>query len=1058
MVLRWSRLLVRSVAAVLATAGILAALLVWRVAQGPISLGFLIPYVDEALALPDLAVKVLVADVVLAWSDRDESLRLRVLDARFRGADERVALQVPAIDIGLSGPSLLRGVIAPRYVIASGIDARLVRDASGGFQLGLPSPAEAAAETPAPAAPAAENPAQAILAGLFDLLSRPPSVNDPLSQLEVVSVIADRLLIEDWKINQRWVVPGAQIGFHRGNGRVFASVAGTLDWRERRVSFDIGAEYERASRSIAATLRFRNVEPSDFADVVPELAPLAYLAAPLDGTLRLRLDESGQQVELGFDLVAGAGSVRAPDILAGPLAITEARFRGQADAAGGQLLVDQADIVFADGFRAGFNGRLLRGAGERYSLDIKGQFFELGTDTLRTYWPPGMAKNARDWVVTHLSGGRVPAGRFEAKLTPAMLAGETRLPRDALKLDFAFEGVALDYLAPMTRLREGRGAATLNADSFDLTVESGRVGPLTLTEGRVRLTGLQDRDQLADITGTARGTSAELLGLIDQKPLGFPARMGVKPEAVAGNGTVKFRLRFPLLNTLRTDDVVVNADAELTDLALRGLMNRYDLSAGTLALKVDNKGLEASGRAALNGVPLALGWYQDFNARAAVTARYRLQGRLDEAQRKALGYPLAPYIDGPAQATLEIEERRGGETAIGGEFDLTATTIAVAEAYLGKAAGEAARGRIQVRTRAGQPVQFDLIEITGTSLSGSARAVLQPDGGWQADIASLQHGTDRIAGRIAFAANGDARIDLAGPRFDLRRFVADALAEDPEPGQAKPRLALRLRLDEARMDDDIELRNLALEAERAPRRLERVSLSAGFRDTGGVTLDIVPALNGRSLALKSDNAGTVLQFLGVTNMQGGTLRVDAAYDDTQTAPPLAGKLVLANVRAVRAPFLARLLGIGSLSGLAALLSGEGILFETGEVPFRQHDGVLALQRSRLQGPQLGITLEGNIYRRTDSIAITGTAVPAFVLNTILGRIPLLGDLLVGDGIIGVNFAVSGSRADPQFSVNPLSAIAPGFLRRIFQAPEAVPTDPSQPAPPDAPPGVDRISP
>jgi hypothetical protein len=173
--------------------------------------------------------------------------------------------------------------------------------------------------------------------------------------------------------------------------------------------------------------------------------------------------------------------------------------------------------------------------------------------------------------------------------------------------------------------------------------------------------------------------------------------------------------------------------------------------------------------------------------------------------------------------------------------------------------------------------------------------------------------------------------------------------------------------------------------------------------------------------------------------------VTGAYDDTLPTQPLTGKMVLNNVKAVRAPFLARLFGAASFAGLGALLSGEGITFETGEVPFQERDGILTIQPSRLSGPQLGISFEGHINQRSDTVNISGTAVPAFVLNTMLGKIPLIGNLLVGDGIIGVNFAVSGAKSDPQFTINPLSAIAPGFLRRIFQAPEASP-----PATPGAP--------
>lgn len=1056
--------MVRTVSAAIITLAILFGALAWRISQAPLSIGFLAPYVSEALALPEFGFRVEIADVVLAWSERDQSLRLRLVDAQYRVDGERVALRVPTIDMGLSGPSLLRGVIAPRYLLASGVEARLVRDAQGRFQLGLP---ETAPGTSPDAAPADVTPtpmhaddraAQTMFAAIFDLLSRPPSPDDPLSQLQTVSILADRLVIEDWKLNQRWVVPQAQIGFQRGDGHVFASLTGALDWRNRRVDLNVDADYTVAERTARVTLNFSNVEPSDFADVVPELQPLDYVAAPLGGSLTLTVNDTGAQLGLSFDLRAGEGQINAPDLLPQPLALQEARFRGYVDASKGVLFLDEASLSFADRFRASFGGTLTRQEGERYGLDIAGQLFDLPTDALGHYWPPSMAKNAREWVTGHLSGGKVSAGRFAAKLTPDMVAGRQRLPADAIKLDFAFEGLTLDYLAPMSKMTEGKGIAGLDADVFTLSLESGRVGNIASGPGNVKITGLQDRDQFAEISSAARGTSADILALIDQKPLGFPSKLGIKPASVGGRGEVKFRLRFPLLVALKVDDIAVTAEADLVDLSMDGLLGRYALGNGQMKLKVDTRGLEASGTAALNGVPLQIGWREDFRARAPITARYTLKGRLDEAQRKALGYPLAPYIDGPAEASLEIEERRGGETAIGGEFDLKEATIAVADAHLLKPAGMAATGRAQIRTRAGQPVQFDLIEIASAALTGRASAVLNADNSWSADIASLKSGqgatpdsfVSDARGRISFAANGDSQVALTGRRYDLRPFVETIFEDDTPPGTKKPRLTLDLRFDEAQIDDVIELRNMALSVRREPTRMERVSLTGGFSTTGGLTLEIAPALNGRDLKLLSDNAGAVLHFLGVTDMQGGTMTVEARYDDTQASQPLAGKMMLKNIRAVRAPFLARLFGAGSFAGLGALLSGEGILFENGEVPFSQKDGILTLRPSRLSGQQLGITFEGNINQLNDTVSVNGTAVPAFVLNTMLGKIPLLGDLLVGDGIIGVNFAVSGAKSDPQFTVNPLSAIAPGFLRRIFQAPEVNTAPPSSgqvPAPP-----------
>ena len=71
----------------------------------------------------------------------------------------------------------------------------------------------------------------------------------------------------------------------------------------------------------------------------------------------------------------------------------------------------------------------------------------------------------------------------------------------------------------------------------------------------------------------------------------------------------------------------------------------------------------------------------------------------------------------------------------------------------------------------------------------------------------------------------------------------------------------------------------------------------------------------------------------------------------------------------------------------------------------------------------------------DQLDLQGTIVPAYALNSIIGNIPVIGSLLLGgegQGLFAANYRVTGSAADPEVSVNPLSALAPGFLRRLFQ--------------------------
>jgi hypothetical protein len=69
------------------------------------------------------------------------------------------------------------------------------------------------------------------------------------------------------------------------------------------------------------------------------------------------------------------------------------------------------------------------------------------------------------------------------------------------------------------------------------------------------------------------------------------------------------------------------------------------------------------------------------------------------------------------------------------------------------------------------------------------------------------------------------------------------------------------------------------------------------------------------------------------------------------------------------------------------------------------------------------------------VQISGTYVPLYGLNSMLGSVPILGDILTGGqggGIVGLTFVVQGNLKDPQVGVNPVSALTPGIFRQIFE--------------------------
>ena len=115
--------------------------------------------------------------------------------------------------------------------------------------------------------------------------------------------------------------------------------------------------------------------------------------------------------------------------------------------------------------------------------------------------------------------------------------------------------------------------------------------------------------------------------------------------------------------------------------------------------------------------------------------------------------------------------------------------------------------------------------------------------------------------------------------------------------------------------------------------------------------------------------------------------------------------------------------------------------------FTRHPGKLALREGVVRGPVIGATLEGDIDYTRDQVRMRGTFVPLYGLNNMFGKIPLVGLFLGGgsnEGLVGINYEASGSPDAPRISINPISAVAPGLLRKLIPGPGSA--DPNYIAP------------
>jgi hypothetical protein len=234
-------------------------------------------------------------------------------------------------------------------------------------------------------------------------------------------------------------------------------------------------------------------------------------------------------------------------------------------------------------------------------------------------------------------------------------------------------------------------------------------------------------------------------------------------------------------------------------------------------------------------------------------------------------------------------------------------------------------------------------------------------------------------------------------------------------------------------------------------RLERLQISEGlaltaFRadlDTaGGMSGNFTGLLNGTApvsgqvvpmgarsaYRIRSDDAGGLLKAAGLLRQaREGVLELvltpapePGSYD---------GVLGIDQVRVKEAPALAALLNTVSIVGLLEQFSGQGLHFGRVDARFRLTPDRLILLEGSAVGASVGISMDG-YYRLDDKrMDMQGVVSPVYLLNGI-------GEAFTrpGEGLIGMNYTLTGLSSDPAVSVNPLSALAPGFLREMFRRP------------------------
>ncbi|SEA45864.1 AsmA-like C-terminal region [Rubrimonas cliftonensis] len=651
-------------------------------------------------------------------------------------------------------------------------------------------------------------------------------------------------------------------------------------------------------------------------------------------------------------------------------------------------------------------------------------------------WPPDAAPGARVWLMENLEAGVIDRADFAARVTP---------DGPQLALTFAFSEAVAHFLRPMPPITGAAGWAALEWDaprgtpaSFGLTLDAGEVfapggGAVALAGSTMTLPDVDHPLAQTEIDMRGVGPIAVALELIDGEPLALPRRIGLDPRSVSGDAQARGRIDLPLLKDLTLEQVAVAVSAALTDVSASPPGLDVRVTSDALALRADTEELSLEGAARIDGLAAQVSVREVFAPGPGAPSTFlSLSGGLSSDQLARLGLDLAPYASGRARGSAKLERFAGGATDFDARLDLAGMAIDGAPLDWRKAEGEDASLRLSGRidgTAGGGAVALSAIALDTRDLSVRGRARLGGDGALRSLDLSRVRLDDRLDATLALTRAADGfRATVGGRLIDLAA-LGDAAAEGGgSGGPSGPPVTAELAVERLQITGPLALTDARGDYRRAG-GVATASIS-GRVGAASVTAQSRQGPDGETVRLEADDAGELLRAAGLFgDGVGGRLAADARVERGARLR-LAGEASIVGMAISDDPALEEML---ARADLEAARRGS-LRFDLIRAPFVLEGDRVTLGETVAYGPDIGVTIKGAYDIGADDLDLDGVFSPAFALNGALSRVPLLGDLLTGGegrGLIAFNFSLSGDAADPEISVNPLSVLTPGVLRRIF---------------------------
>ncbi len=710
-----------------------------------------------------------------------------------------------------------------------------------------------------------------------------------------------------------------------------------------------------------------------------------------------------------------------------------------------------ASLLTFDRIIARSGKAVLHGVGT-LQVTPKGPYLALAMDAekipvalAKQVWPITLVPPVRRWVNERIKAGTIENASFTGAIRPPGFDHRDPDPGwsgNDMRIDMTFSGGAVTPVGDVPEIRGINGTLTVKDETLTVEATDGITtasdgGDVTLPSGIFKIFNLTLRDgKTARIKARMEGKAADLGSLVNSAPFRVLDRAQLKNGGVSGAGVLDIDARFPMAKQIDLADVVWQATGELRDFTDTNPILGHTVESADLRLDADREQVAITGRGVLDGLKADIDLIVPLGG-SGVEGRQDVIVSVTADQLKKKGIDLTDFLQG--DMTLSVAKASDGQ-----EFaiDLQKTLVRLQALGWQKAKGVPATASFKlVETEGERRIRNFRLKSEGADVRGSMNLSLEGDLiNASFDTFKLRPGDD-VEVDIQRGAGGRYDIIFAGASFDGRGLIRSILSPGGSKGEGNFESGSRIAatIDRVTGFNKQTLDGFTGKIETTSKGLASTDLRGLVNGRAEFEFTVTEEGGSQVANGRFANTGATLRFLDLyERMRGGkgTLNVAMADEDSWV-----GEFNVRSLRITEDPAIKRIRAQdrsrnNSNAASTVLKDVEGSAnFDTLDVNFTREGDVLAISRGALQGKALGGTVSGTVDLAAQTLNLTGTFVPIYALNNFFAKIPLLGFALggsSGEGLIGVTYRLSGSVSDPVLTVNPISAIAPGIFRKMFE--------------------------